>query len=349
MSHQLQCPNGHNLTILPVMEGKWVKCPACQTILEVPIMTAVEDEPNEPPPLPREAIRKGPPVRDRAGDDEAEEDAPRRRRSRRDEKEEDDWDEPRPSRGRRYDNDDDDAEKPSRKARKNLRRAQMRATRLGLRLFYWKFNLYLALVFAFIAVAWTGLGTRRAGIGGGLAWLLMISVMLTNYLIAPALGIVGASFMVRVPPQTRARNLAVCTLVLEAVPPVCGLLAKVFGAASFNDPEVIRLAVTFNLLASLAMLAGFIVFTLFLRRIALHYGDKGTAKAAMSSMITFVGALIGGPIVMSATSFILIMLGMRGTVLLGIVLLGMVVAWIVIMVKQLIGMLAVIATVHSRI
>jgi hypothetical protein len=344
MSSRMKCPSGHVLAITPAMEGKRIKCPKCLAIMEVPILTAVENSaPPKPPPLPADAIQESSPPRERWRRDEEDDERPRRSRRGRDDDDDRD-DEPRSRRAR--DDDDYDEERDG-KAKKKLRRRQMLAVRTGLLLFYWKFILYLAAIFAYMFVS---VLLKLAGESSGLVMVALIIsgfATLAIFAAAPILGIVGGSFIGRVPQQTNARGLAGATLILEAVPAGCGILAMVNGAISLRRPGFDLIGLVFILFSALASLAAFILFMLFLRQLAYHLKDRGTAKEAMSLMIAYLITFVGGWFVIVIAGYLLarLRIGSVG----GIILFVMMIGWIALLIKQLFAILGVIATVRARI
>ncbi len=372
MSHRLPCPNGHVLVIPPKLEGKRIKCPKCQALMEVPIMTAAveeeeiiteaaEEETPMPPPLPKAGIRKSapppprrqveeeddePPRRRRWRDEEDDDDKPHSRRRRRDEEDDDDWDdEPRSRRGR-----EDDDDSPSPKQKRKLYSRQMRATRLGLLFFYINYYIYAGTILAFIvALVANSLSNDLRGLtlfGLGLA-------AFASLLVAPILGIIGASYIVRVPPSTHARGLGIAILVVEILPLACGFfgMMSVFvssagraGMAGFF--MAVPLAIVFPLLVNSVLLL------LFLRVLSNHLGDKSTGQEAITQMISFLLIFIGGSIVVVASAPFLISPSLKaghGATFNDYVWGGIFFIWISLMKWQMLKIMHVIGTVRGRI
>lgn len=374
MPNQLTCPNGHVLAITPAMEGKRIRCPKCKAILDVPLSTAVmdDDEPAAPPPLPGEGVVAGAPRRRsradeddderprrrsrRDDDDEENEGRPRRRRTRDD----DDDDEPRSRRSRYEDveEDDEDDEKAA-KAKKRLRRRQLLATSTGLLMYYWKFIVYVTAVLAFMGYFLLGIaagvgvaagGGGPGGAGQSFAMLAMFSFLYSIaavYVIGPILGVIGGAFIVRVPSRTGARGLAIATLVLEIIPVVCFALLFLNGIISFRGPTDASAALGLVLAAATAisLLAGFILTMLFLRQVASYFRDKATAKDCIALMVAFLITLIAGPFVIGASGIFLVRLLCIGV----LILLALMLGWLIILIKQLMNILGVIAVVRARI
>ena len=100
----------------------------------------------------------------------------------------------------------------------------MGATRLGLLFFYINYYLYAVSILAFI------ISFTSSSLSPTTRWLTLIGVGLAAFaslLVAPILGIIGASFIVRVPPRTHARGLGIAILVVEILPLLCGFFSMV--------------------------------------------------------------------------------------------------------------------------
>jgi hypothetical protein len=309
MSHRLPCPNGHVLVIPPKLEGKRIKCPKCQTLMEVPIMTAAEEEEEiiteaaeeESPRPPRrrrvEEEDDEPPRRRRRHvdvDDEDDDEDPPRRRSRRAEEDDDDWDdEPRGRRGRE--------DETSPKAKGKIYRAQMWATRVALLLFTINYYLY-ALSFLAILV-----GLLIGVITDSLAYLLLTfyPAGLFSIGIVPILAIIGASFGVRVPPKTHARGLAIALLIMESLSLIGGCSGVSMASSSrMGQPAQVIVQQCFAIFfgISVPLLINTVLLLILLRFLAFHLKDQVTGQDAISFMYLFLGSAIGG-FLLTALSF----------------------------------------------
>jgi hypothetical protein len=380
---RLNCPScGKKLGVKEAMAGRMAICPQRKGKFRVPeeeiiiteaaVEEAVTAEPKpappaaprampRPPPLPPEAKMKSAAPRRLAEDKDDEVDERPSRRSGR-ARPDDDAAEERNARRRRDDQDYDDEEDErddEERAERKLRRQQMHAIRTGLTLFYWKFILYLVVICFHIigslvvgvvvgvthAVAQRGnADLAQAANTSFLAVLLYGFEALATFVAAPILGITGGAFIVRVPAKSGARGLAIATLVLEAVPVVCGLLAMVTGSLSFGSPDVAGLSLVLFFLSGIALIAAFILFMLFLRQAAIFLKDKRTAQEAVSVMIAYLVTGIAGFIALVVVTVFLARIPLGG-----LVLFALVVAWIVLMIKQLWAILMVIAGVRSQI
>lgn len=317
------------------------------------------------PEAPKDAIQAQPPPLDSAarkaeleprwdsGDDDDEEDDDERRRRRKRRRE---------GRGDRDDDYPPQAAGRLTRSRKKQQR-QYDATRVGLLCYYWKFILYvgaiLLVLLSFILTLFNVAAAAAAqvredprglhSVGAFQAVLAIITFLglLGVMAVAPILGIVGGAFCVRVPLKTRARGLAIATLVLDSIPVGCGILMVLTGAYSFGrfDPAVGYLSQALMIIAVLTTLAGFILFMLFLSTVAESEKDIGTSREAMSLMGYFLLTWIGGPVIILLSARLLIHLLCFGVLL----LLAMVFGWFALVIKQLLGILAVIMFVRARI
>lgn len=115
MSNRINCPNGHVLAVTQAHEGKKIKCPKCQVVFQVPLLSAVQAPTSAPAAAPaqdKQRVQAQPPKLDRARFDEDEQDErPRKRPHAEDEEDED-----RP-RKRRRDDDEEDEDRPRRRDR----------------------------------------------------------------------------------------------------------------------------------------------------------------------------------------------------------------------------------------
>ncbi len=365
MSHRLPCPNGHVLLIPPRLEGKRIKCPKCQALMEVPIMTAAEEEEEiiteaaeeeAPKPLPRPSTRvkegsAAPPPEIRY---DIEDDENGRRPKRRAAKDDADGDEPRPKgrrdldedrpprRSRNEQDDWDDDDELDEKAKKKLNRIRWRRTRVGLLLYYIQFIVYLSIMLA------TGLGFLLFLVSPAIGVIFLLYGMCGVYLIAPALGITGGAFIVYLPPKTGLRPWAIATLVTAIIPVASGILAILTGAiaSGFRSGEGLFLTLMFITLAGASLVAGFIIFMLFLSRLATYLSDRGTAGEARSLMISFLCLQFGGPFVIGIIATIGRLISRPAG---GILALFAMLAWFIMIVSSLLKILQVISIIRARV
>jgi hypothetical protein len=361
MSHRLACPNGHVLVVPPKLEGKRIRCPKCQALLEVPIITAVEEEEEiitetveeetpKPPPLPKDVINQSQPSWreeenennelgiipiERAPDPVS----PYARSRRREDDWEDDWDDddedalPQTRRlGRGRDGDENVLPRQSKK----LYRQQMKATRLGMMFFYNQIIVYVVMLVGFFA--------------GLMCFPFLPLAMFANYFVAPILGIIGGAFIVRIPPKTGARPLAIATLVLESIPLGCLLLsyfARTF-PASLQWSNTFPLFLGLSALAALCTLAGFTLFLLFIKRLTYYFHGRVTADQIQSSLFQFLGSILLGPFFIGFTFVIMLELeGNRG--LLALIVFIELLGWMFLLIRQLFDILELIARVRKSI
>ena len=285
-------------------------------------MTAVQAELPAPPAPPPAWIKQGPPPP---------------HRSRPDQVEDVNWDDEPPSR-HRHDDDPEFDERPGVGQRK-LRRRDIRAIRTGLRFYHIKLIAHattmLAVMGLFMLTLMLSLGPHGPEWPGIPIILLLGLFLLAVYLVTPILGVIGVSFLVQVPPASGARGLAIVTLVFEIMPIGCGII---LGAHSLLTPN--SLGWPLICLSPLLLLPGFILFALFLKQFAYHYlKNPGTTRRALPSMIGYLFTTNSGPFL---TWLIFLPLMCVGCFVAPIVLIG----WPFLVIKQLLGILKMIATVR---
>jgi hypothetical protein len=162
------------------------------------------------------------------------------------------------------------------------------------------------------------------------------------------LGILGASFAVRVPPRTGYRGLALALVILEPSASFFWILgAFVSGGVSMDDPFARAGNAVFGLLAFLCLVAAFVIFLLFLRGLALYASDKHSARDTMVTMILGLSTYIGGAAVVGLVTFLIILT--RKPVLIGVVILATFFAWVILLVLVMKRITELIAVVRARI
>lgn len=262
--------------------------------------------------------------------------------------------------GRDADDGDDNREA---KARNQRRRRQLAAVRIGLSFYRWKVILYLVALLAYLVaillvpVIYGLVATASEQRSRTLLEFAEVVIrvlgfcagfgLLTSFVLAPLLGIVGGSFLVRVPSESGARGLAIATLLLDVVPLGCGVLGVNLQAFTANplDPEIGIAPIVLSLVAGLAILADFVLFMFCLSQCAVYTMDSGTAREAIVFMTYYVLAAICGPILIGITAKVLATTSLA----VGVILFAMLLGWMIIMIRQLLPNLAVIDTVRGRL
>ena len=257
----------------------------------------------------------------------------------------------------------DEADKKEAKAEARLRRKQLAASRRGLTFYRWKFILYLAALFAYllafilVPVVYGLVTTAQEQRSNTLIDLANFAIrvlgycagfgLLTTFLLAPLLGIIGGSFLVRVPSESGARGLAMGALALDIVPVACGGVGIALGAFSVNPigDEISLTPIILTISASLAIVAGFTLFMLCVSKYAAYMMDSATARDAILYMVYYLLAIIAGPLLIAVTAGILSDSLMSRAV----ILFAMVLSWMIVMIRQLLRNLAVIDTIRGRL
>lgn len=249
------------------------------------------------------------------------------------------------------------------KAQNRLRRRQLAAARLGLSFYRWKFILYVVALFAYMAgillvpviygLVETGNEQRSrtllecAQVAIRILGYCVAFGLITTFVLAPLLGIVGGLFLVRVPSESGARGLAIATWVLDAVPVTCGVLGirlRAFSDAPLG-PEIPVTPIVLSAAAGLAIMAGFVLFMICVSKCAKYLQDDESGRHAVYFMTFFLLATIAGPIVFGVTAAVLT----DALISKGVILFAMAIGWMVVMIRQLLPILSVIETVRRRL
>jgi hypothetical protein len=249
------------------------------------------------------------------------------------------------------------------KAEKQLRVQQLAAAHLGLSFYRWKFILSLAaqaayLVALILVPVIVGLVvTAHEERSDTLLEIADVAIrvlaycagfgLLTTFVLAPLLGIIGGSYLVRVPTESGARGLSIAALALDAVPLACGVLWVCLGAFTVNPRgrEIPITPIVLSLVAGLAIMVSFVLFMLCMSKCAAYRMDSDTAGHAIAFMIYYLLATIAGPIVIGISFATL----SDELISRGVILFAMALCWMIIMIRQLIPNLYVIETVRGRL
>lgn len=275
----IQCPNGHVLAVPETHAGKKVQCPACQTVMLVPVPPAAA------PPV-AQLIEEGPARRARRDDDY--DDRPRGRRD-------DD----------RYADEEDEYADP--RDSKIAERERLRKVRLGIGFHLAKVYvgvigtiLLFALGFIFARqIANPRPGIPRDMLGGaaiaGKAMPIIILGVIFNLTVA-GLGIAGSALCLFAPRRVGATGAIIVSLVLEVAVLVMSI-ASSFLTLGPAATSILGWAIL------LSWTAGFVCFFLYLKQVALFkkkrwLADNTSGVMWFAIILTFSG-FVGG-IVMTA-------------------------------------------------
>jgi hypothetical protein len=334
MSLRLICPNGHELAVDAAFIGRKVRCPACKVVMLVPDpnpgVAAPPPRPAAPPPMPPTAVRQPPPPGRLPVEVPLEE---------RDEVilEEPVYDE----------------ERPRKKGMKN--RQRMRLANIGLAFHYAKILCcivsLLLVLFLFVIAPVIGIAAAAGsaeGVGAGIGIVQVASCLSLLLLLAtPILGGTGSLLCFWVPEKARARVLVIVSFGLEVggvALMVLGYVLALGSAASGSFAEAGSFSLM-PLLGGLVSFAGFILFMIFLRALALYLRDEMSADEAMRQLIMFLAVGIGGGLVITVLGFVLIRTGRVG----GFLMLGVMIGWLVAMTFVFFAILNVIGTLRAKI
>jgi hypothetical protein len=337
------CPNGHTLATLPEWAGTKVKCPLCQEIVVAPAAEARPVAPSATPAassaLPTATpVGRTPSATPAAVDHEN--DAGRYQVAM--------PSKPavlqaivvpgaRPGRG---DDEDDFAEPDERllKKPKRKKRDRLRKVRAGLSIHYAKYICSIAGKVLLLT------GWLLSPIASGFVVFTLLGY-LCGGLAAPILGIVGSSFCAFVPPKSGGRVLIIVSLSLESASLLFGFLC---GITALGSGDLFgAVAFVFLVLGILTGLAGFILYMLFLRMLALYLREDGSADEATSLMILSLVVEVGGFIVMMTSAMLFFRL--TGPQVARIFVIVEQVIWIVIIIQVLFRILELIGRLRARL
>ena len=230
--------------------------------------------------------------------------------------------------------------RPTKIGKRKQKREQMRRVQLGLGFHFWKYLTYIL-----------GINLMISGvILATFMPLLAIMVVVVGYiaiLVSPILGIVGSILCTSVPAKIEARPLITVSLGLDASCLLLGFLGGFIGLVTRTLPGSQGIAFLVFLIASTACgLAAFVLFMLFLRKLATYLDDHKTADEAMTHMINLLAVVLGGGAVMIVTAAILFNIEpWLGALAVGLEYL----CFFVLYLKVLFAILDVISTLRARI
>jgi hypothetical protein len=336
MSLRLICPNGHELIVEAAYIGRKVRCPACKVVMLVPDPHAgaaappPPRPPAPPPPLPPTGVQQPQPPGRRAAEPPLEQ---------REEVivEEIGYDE----------------ERPRKKGMKT--RQRMRLVNIGLALHYAELLciivallLYLLMLVILPVIGVAGAAGSVEGVGAGIGILQVVGCLAALLLVAtPILGGTGSLLCFWVPEKARARVLVIVSFGLEVGGVALMVLGYVLalGTAASGAFEAAASLGLVPLLGGLVGLAGFILFMLFLRALALYLRDEMSADEAMRQLVMFLAVGLGGGVVVSVLMYVLIRTGRVGLVL----MMGVWIGWLVALTFVFFAILNVIGTIRAKI
>ncbi len=302
--------------------GKKVRCPGCKVVFaaaavpeEVP-EEAPAPPPRRPAPAREERIRQAPPAR-RAPPPEEDDEAARPRakapagdfQEEQDFEEEEDFEEDELPRGRREHEDDEegngDALPPSGK------RSAWRKVWVGINaiLIALCIQVLSAIVSFFGGMALAAAtaprpgvlptpGTPPGGTGPGVAFLVFLGFVTVIQLVGSGFNIFGHYKCMSAPdkPGSGLRSLSVAQFILFAIAIGFSVVGQVVQMASGMSPAALSPMAMgaggiLGIFSLLSYCAGFVVFILFLRAVALAVRRRNLAKALMAYLITWASAI----------------------------------------------------------
>jgi hypothetical protein len=233
---------------------------------------------------------------------------------------------------------DEDYRRKKKKAKKmKVKRQQFKLVNFGLMLYYFKVIIIIAAVFL---VIFSGIGSAAMmsqgapGVASFGAFMGML-VSLALVAISPMLGIAGGILCCFAPPKSNTRPLILVSVSLDGMGLAIGTTAAVVTALAQNEQSFAMKTVV-DLLTFLMSLGSFILFMLFLKKLALYLKDEGTATEAHDVMVGyffgFLGPLVAIALfaVMAASMFIPILCAGGISIIIGFIY------WVFYMIKLLI-------------
>ena len=188
--------------------------------------------------------------------------------------------------------------------------------RLGLAFHFARLIIFLAspvvLLLAIVVGAMASAGGRTTGLAGGLLAVIVAVLVVVALLSTPVLGIIGSILCAWVPKKS-ARTMIMVSMALDMASFGLGivtLLLTVTGALS----EVPALTVALQFAQLCLTVAAWVLFMIFLRRLALSIEEWGQADEA--GQIIWFGALLVllPPLVMVCLSLLVTLPAARGAV-----------------------------------
>jgi hypothetical protein len=215
----------------------------------------------------------------------------------------------------------------------------LRWVRLGLGFHYAKLltiliGILLAMV-GLILAAFTDMNV--VGIG---ARLVVIAAWLDVSFGAPVLGLVGSLLCCRVPCQTRGRPLIVTALALETAALAVPILLLVVGdgaaALRADGAGTNARTVALGQVAPVCTLVGFVLFMLFLRRLAFFLEAPGAAEEAVTIIYRYLLLYVVAPVALAGLALAALtisspgnLVALVGVCVLDLVVLAAAVVWVI--------------------
>jgi hypothetical protein len=254
--------------------------------------------------------------------------------------------------------------------RKMKNRARMQRANLGLGFHYGKvlcfLLFFLILLIMDLVIRFAASGAQvsvasgnRAAAAGFVSFLLAIMgilfvLMMIISLVTPVLGFVGSLLCLWVPQKTGTKPLIIASFSLDCASSGLMLLSGIMllsaglGSVSGGSPFALVTAgaggILF-LLSPLMAFAAYVLFMLFLRKLAYYLDDDSTGDEAISVMILTIAVGLGGVITFVVLAIALANTGIGGRIVLSLLSL----AWMIAMIKILFRTLALIATLRAKL
>jgi hypothetical protein len=258
-------------------------------------------------------------------------------------------------------------EKQKRKDKLKTKRSQFKLVNLGLGLYYGKLLCYLIgiLIMLFVVILATLVASTGSVAGdaprpgataaesvslAAVGIIVIIDVCIMVFL-APLLGMTASILCCWVPPRSQARpliitsaSLDVASIVLGIVVFAMGLLVGFTGSGRLAEIAILPALILF-LLVFTSMVTAWILFMLFLRKLANYLDDETTGDEAFSLMVQTVLFCVATPIVTAVQAILAALIMYLGQAL--ALIIGTV--WLILSFKLMFRNLNLISTLRALV
>jgi MFS family permease len=232
--------------------------------------------------------------------------------------------------------DEEEYEREPKAGKKRERREQLEKVKLGLSFHLWKYVCFVLTILFFM----TAILLQAAPF---LPFLLLALAGLGGFA-APILGIVGSILCSWVPPKSQARVLILLSLGFDGgslgavlfMVPLAIIVGSVLGAGG---------VLVLMLLFAVCGITGFVLFMIFLKKLAYYLHDRPDGDEAIMAMLAYLGITLGGPVVLFLSALVFVRVPILGFV----VLFAMNIGWLVLIILTLFRILTVINNIRSQI
>ncbi|HYV36519.1 MAG TPA: hypothetical protein VE988_12480 [Gemmataceae bacterium] len=323
MNFQIRCPNGHVLQIEEAHLGQQIRCPLCQIVM---LVDAPAQPTVLPPPLPNNPVE----VTDVEVVNES--GVSRERDSR-----------------------------PRKKKDAVPKHQRMFLTRIGLTFHYAKILCFLASMLTLtFAVFLAFFAVQAPSQGAAVVSRIFAMLYFILFAMAPVLGVAGSLLCAWVPRKTGGKELIIISFALDAAGlviyggcqmiSIAASMASGAKAAARTGPAAVmgNMAIAGSIGALLMMLVAWILFLMFLKAIFRYYEDDNMIEETQSLLHFSVSVVVGTPFYFAIGIILAAVIGFKTHLIVGgLIVVGLVVAWIIKVANMLLRLMAVISGARS--